>query len=95
MEWILTVAIAFVVGALIGQKLKRQRTELRQRTSLRALEKVEVGNKTSPKRVFGVKDLIGIPQMDTKYLQKRGHQWWVRVTAYKAAKNKFPAYVTG
>ena len=39
MEWILTVAIAFVVGALIGQKLKRQRTELRQRTSLRALEK--------------------------------------------------------
>jgi hypothetical protein len=39
MEWILTVAIAFVVGALIGQKLKRQKTELQQRKSLRDWEK--------------------------------------------------------
>ena len=39
MEWILTVAIAFVVGALIRQKLKRQRTELQQIKSLRDREK--------------------------------------------------------
>jgi hypothetical protein len=39
MEWILTVVLAFVVGGFIGQKLGRERTDLRLRKSAREWEK--------------------------------------------------------
>ena len=65
MEWILTVAIAFVVGALIGQKLKRHKTELQQRKSLRDWGKGRARrNKTSPKRVFEVQGCSDIAEQE-------------------------------
>lgn len=39
MEWILMAVIAFVAGGLIGVKLGREKTDLRQRKSAREWEK--------------------------------------------------------
>ncbi|MBA2658641.1 MAG: hypothetical protein H0U72_03535 [Nitrosospira sp.] len=39
MEWLLTAVIAFVVGGLIGVKLRSQRTDLRLKKSAREWEK--------------------------------------------------------
>lgn len=41
MEWILGAVIAFVMGGLIGTKLGRQRTDLRQKKSAREWEKAK------------------------------------------------------
>jgi hypothetical protein len=45
MEWLLTAVIALVCGGLIGVKLGRRRTDLRQRKSAREWAKGGVGKK--------------------------------------------------
>jgi|GEM_PF-5857408 hypothetical protein len=45
MEWILTAVIALVCGGLIGVKLGRTRTDIRQRKSAREWAKGGAGSK--------------------------------------------------
>jgi hypothetical protein len=54
MEWLLTAVIALICGALIGVKLGRRRTDLRQRKSAREWEKGGVAKKKIAEAGSGV-----------------------------------------